>query len=132
MSEEGARVEPRFGVGAETPKALNLLSTIPEYEIYPLTRYRATIGYLSMVEDNLLMVACPTFTKPRAHSTFSFYRIPFADFHDYCTNIEHTSEFGAIVYNYIYLRKIVPIVSGIPNLQDALTHITTEARAPLQ
>ncbi len=126
------RVEHRFGVGGDTPIVIGRLATIGEYEIYPMTRYADTIGYLGKVGDNLFMLACPTFTKPRTDSTFSLYKLPFADFCNYCMNIEHTSKFGAVVYNYIYLERIVPLVSGIPTLRDALTHITAEVAAPLQ
>lgn len=122
---------PKFGVGTLTPTFIERLSTIPENEIYPLTRFSDIIGYLSLVGNDLYLATCPTFTKPRANTTFSIYVLPYLEFCDYCNRIKHISKFGEVAYQFIYSLRIAPLASQIPSLQDVFTLITIQVGAPL-
>lgn len=122
----------KLGVGVITPVFIERLSRTAEAEIYPISRFSETIGYLSLVGGDLYLAVCPTFSRLREESTFSLYKLLFDDFLNYCNSIKHTSKFGEVVYQFIHSRNIIPLMAGIPTLQEALALITTEVASPLQ
>ena len=131
MMEEGSRGGYKFGVGIPTRTSIEIFQCVGKNEIYPITRFADTIGYLGIVGDSLYMATCPTFTKLREDSTFSLYRIPFAKFIDYCIAINHETKFGQIAYHFIHTFRISPLASKIPTLEEALTLMSIQMEAPL-